>query len=158
MQLPLQDRFVYTEGELKHRLATLLGGRAAEEVLYGTRSTGAHDDLLKATDLARRMVCDFGMSTKVGPIVYQHRDELRYLPSPTAGMNVYTSESSAKIIDEEVRAFVEEGLAAATKLLQTHREALVELTAELAKKEVMPGERVRERLARDAGIAAAGAR
>jgi cell division protease FtsH len=158
MQLPLQDRYVFTTKELEDRLTGLLGGRAAEEVVFHTQSTGAHDDLVKATALARRMVCDFGMSGKVGPVVYERPDSLRYLPSPGLGLEARTSESAARVIDQEVRDLVEQCLTCAQHILETHVDALHELARDLKAKEVLTGDVVRQRLGQAGGRPAADGR
>ncbi len=158
MQLPLQDRYVFTQEDLEDRLTGLLGGRAAEEVVFHTQSTGAHDDLVKATALARRMVCDFGMSRKVGPVVYERPDALRYLPSPGMGLAARTSESAAQLIDQEVHDLVERCLARAQHILETCVDVLHELSRELKAKEVLTGDVVRQRLAQAGGRPGADAR
>ncbi|MBI3742693.1 MAG: ATP-dependent zinc metalloprotease FtsH [Chloroflexi bacterium] len=147
MQLPLQDRYVFTNAELEDRITTLLGGRAAEEVVFKMRSTGAEDDLIKATAVARRMVCDFGMSDKVGPVTYIESGRLQYLSGNQGIPGDTASESAAKLIDEEVRALIERCLAQAHQLLESHVEILKTLAAELKTRETILGEEVRQRLA-----------
>ncbi len=82
MQVPTEDRFLMTEGELKNKIAVLLGGRAAEELIYEEASTGAHDDLTKATDIARSMIKTFGMSPKLGQISFERDRRTMLVQSP----------------------------------------------------------------------------
>jgi cell division protease FtsH len=156
-QLPLEDRYLLTEQELRDRMAVLMGGRAAEEIIFGDVSTGAQNDLQQATDLARRMVREFGMSA-LGPIAFSngHPPFLeRALPSEYAP-RAY-SERTAEAIDEQVRMVVEASYQRAKQLLQTHRALLEELAQELRRVEVMDGKVLEQRL-REAGISRAAAR
>src|SRR5206468_11150776 len=108
-QVPTEDRFLMTEGELKNKIAVLLGGRAAEELIYEEASTGAHDDLTKATDIARSMIKTFGMSPKLGQISFERdrRTMLGQAPEPVGRHHDY-SEETAREIDVEVRRIIDE--------------------------------------------------
>src|SRR6185436_5473081 len=101
MQVPTEDRFLMTEGELKNKIAMLLGGRAAEELIYEEVSTGAHDDLSKATDIARSMVKTYGMSTKLGQVSFDKDRRAMLLQGPTEGYRGDYSEETARQIDSE---------------------------------------------------------
>jgi cell division protease FtsH len=155
MQLPIEDRYVLTKPELEDRITTLLAGRAAEEVVFGTTSTGAQDDLMKATAVARRMVCDFGMSERVGPVTCLESGRLEYLPTRGGLGTISASESAATLVDEEVRELVEASLARARRLLETHADVLRSLAADLKARESIPGDEVRARLAARAPVAVA---
>ncbi len=136
IQTPLQDRYLLTEAELKDRLTVLLGGRASEQVCFGETSTGAADDLQRATELARRMVTQFGMSTGVGPVALENQDG-----GGGGGFGLVRafSEETARQVDAEVRRLVEEADRAAVELLETYEPALRTLAAELREHEVMDG-------------------
>jgi cell division protease FtsH len=147
LQMPSGDRFLLTIDELEDRLAIMLGGRAAERVIFGTLSTGANDDIQRATELARRMVTEFGMSEKLGSVRYAG-PQLQYL----AGEPVDTSHLSPQTrdaIDAEVRRLVDAQLARAGQLLVAHRPTLESLTDALLKHETLDGSVVRQTLARE---------
>jgi cell division protease FtsH len=149
IQMPLEDRYLLTEGELLDRLAVTLGGRAAEEIVFGETSTGATDDLVRATELARRMVTQFGMSEGVGPLSLERPD------GPTSADAFFRvrpySEDTARQIDREIRRLVEEGFERAVSILRDHEEALRTLAAELRACEVMDGPQIARRL-RELGV------
>src|SRR4029079_13666201 len=109
MQLPTEDRFLMTESELENKVATLLGGRAAEELIFDEVSTGAHDDLSKATDIARSMVKTFGMSPRLGQVSLDKDRRALMLPSPIEPVaRVEYSEQTARAVDDEVRRIIDE--------------------------------------------------
>jgi cell division protease FtsH len=150
MQLPLEDRYLMTRPELLDKLTVLMGGRAAERVVFGEVSTGASDDLQRATDLARRMVGQFGMSTLLGPQALSHLDgtsESRYLPGVTVGGERGYSERTQQVIDSEVGEVLRRAHERAVALLQYNRTQLLELAARLRDKEVLEGEELRVVLA-----------
>ena len=105
MQTPTEDRFLMNKSELFNRIATLLGGRAAEEIVFEDISTGAHNDLARATDIARSMVKEYGMSAKVGQIYFAREKRNQFLNIPTEGAVEY-SEATAELIDSEVREII----------------------------------------------------
>jgi cell division protease FtsH len=140
MQLPLQDRYLYTVSDLHDRLAVMLGGRAAEEVVYGEVSTGAQNDLQQASALARRMVREFGMS-RLGPIAFDGAE-----PGQVPGLRREYSEALAQAIDDEVRAIIEASYRRAKALLSACRPLLDELAAELKQREEIGGAELRERI------------
>ena len=144
IQTPLEDRYLLTESELQDRLTVLLGGRAAEKVIYGETSTGAADDLQRATELARRMVTQFGMGEGVGPVALEDSGGFfsgEGFPGPRR-----FSEETARRIDAEVRRLVEDGFERAVELLTTHSQALRILAGELQQKEVMEGAELSRRV------------
>jgi cell division protease FtsH len=146
IQVPLEDRYLLTEAELRDRMTVILGGRAAEEVVYGQVSTGPADDLQRATALARRMVTQFGMNGALGPVALEELSQ-DFLGQEEMGLRARTySEETARRIDAEVRRLVEESYERAKTLLQQHKEALITLAAELLEKEVMEGQELEERL------------
>jgi cell division protease FtsH len=143
LQLPIEDRYIVTRQELLARITSTLGGRAAEEIVYNHRSTGAQNDLEKATDMARRMVCKYGMSEKLGPIFLGRPEGLVFL-----GRDLYDeknfSEQTAIAVDLEVTEIVQSCYDQAKKLLAEHRDKLDHLASELQKREVMDGQEVME--------------
>ena len=122
-QLPAQDRYLYTQEELLDRITVLLGGRAAEALILRDISTGAHDDLLKASDLARRMVTAWGMSEQLGPYTIEHGPQSMLLPHRAQAPQTY-SEATAQTIDREAQGIVERMARRARHLLETSQETL----------------------------------
>jgi len=139
LQLPIQDRYVLTQREIEARLAVLMGGRAAEELVFESPSTGASDDLARATDLARRMVAEFGMSPKLGPVRYSGDGTLGYL-GPDMRLQPGVSQETTACLDQEIRRIVEEALARAKTLLSERRPSLDGLAKGLLQKEVLDGD------------------
>ncbi|MFN2526777.1 MAG: ATP-dependent zinc metalloprotease FtsH [Actinomycetota bacterium] len=134
-QLPEQERYLMSEPELRDRVAVLLGGRSAEELVFGFATTGAQDDLQKATEIARRMVMEFGMSEKVGPINIAEPGA-RFL-SPVFRRGEDISEETEVAIDREVRSILRDGLEKATEILKRHRRDLDELARVLLERETL---------------------
>lgn len=129
----------------------LLGGRAAEHVILGKVSTGASNDLERATDLARRMVCEFGMSQAIGPVAYARRQP-RFLDGTGAGTPA-ASEATAREIEEEIQRLVEHAFERACEIVQRRREGLIRVARHLLEHEVIDGEEL-ERILEDAPRAA----
>ncbi len=155
LQRPLEDRFLMTRHELLDRMTVLLGGRAAEQILCSEVSTGAADDLAKATDIARHMVKRYGMSEALGPVSYE--SAATPLLGPTA--DYYRprdyAESTAGRIDAEVRQLIEEAARRAKELLQTHRDTLEAMASELLARETLDTaaiERYRTELTRSTAL------
>ncbi|HIQ05091.1 MAG TPA: AAA family ATPase [Anaerolineae bacterium] len=144
VQLPLEDRYLLTEPEPHDRMTVILGGRAAEEVVYGRIPTGAADDLQRATQLARRMVAEFGMSWELGPVALQSTND-SFLSERGWEPREFSDETAQRI-DEEIRALVERNYERAKQLLTQHKDVLLRLAAELLEKEVMEGKELEERL------------
>jgi len=144
MQLPTEDRYLLTVDELKDRIAVMLGGRAAEIVEFGIISTGASDDIQRATDLARRMVTEFGMSEKLGSVRYAGQ-QLQYLGGSVED-NSQISPETRQVIDAEVQRLVTEQYDRAQTLLKSHHPALESLAQQLLKQETVSGGVVKEAL------------
>jgi cell division protease FtsH len=141
MQLPEQDRYLLNEDELKARLAVLLGGRAAEALTFGRISTSAADDLARATDLARRMVTEYGMSPAAGPVRLAADPGMGFLAGQ-ARLDARVSPHTAAQVDIETRRIVEEALVAAWELLDRHPAGLERLAELLIEQETISGEAV----------------
>jgi cell division protease FtsH len=145
MQMPAEDRYLLTVDELKDRIAVMLGGRAAESVIFGTISTGASDDIMRATELARRMVTEFGMSEKLGSVRYAGQ-QLQYLGRSVQD-NSQISPQTRETIDSEIQSMVGEQYERAQALLREHRAALQTLAQQLLKQETVDGSAVKQALA-----------
>ena len=139
LQLPTEDRYLMTKSELLDRLAVLLGGRVAEEIVFGEISTGAHNDLQRATDIATSMVKEFGMSEKLGYVTFEKEKGPLFLPSPLGSTREY-SEDTAKQIDEEVKRIIDESHQKIKEILMAKRDKLGELARFLMEKEVVEEE------------------
>lgn len=136
MQLPLQDKYLTTKSELMDDIAGLLGGRAAERLIFGEVTTGANSDLDRATEIARSMVCEFGMSDALGPITLGRRHGNPFLGRDIMEDRNY-SEEIARAIDVEVRKIIDEGYERAEKVLIENREKLLEIVQVLLEKETL---------------------
>jgi cell division protease FtsH len=145
-QLPTEERFLMTRSELEDRIAVLLGGRVAEELVYGEISTGAHNDLERATEMARLMVTKYGMSERMGLATYGERSPLFLKGSGMGGERDY-SEETARGIDEEVRAILDRTHDRVQGLLTTKKAILVSGAEALKRTETLEGERLRRALA-----------
>jgi len=149
MQLPLEDKSLQSKPELEDRLAVLLGGRAAEELIFGQITTGAHNDIERATQIARHMVYELGMSERLGPVSYLAPGGTRYLMTGDAfgGRGIPVSEATAQLLDSEVTAFVHRAHERAGAILSTHRPGLERLAVRLRERETLDGEQLKEALA-----------
>ena len=141
LQLPTEDRYLMTRSELLDRLAVLLGGRVAEELVYGEVSTGAQNDLEQATEIARAMVMDYGMSEKLGPQTFRRRESLFLEPVWRHREDI--SEETARLIDQEVAAIIKEAHERARKVLTEHEGRLKRLAETLLEKETLEGEELK---------------
>ena len=146
-QLPLEDRYLLTRSEIEDRIAVLLGGRVAEEIIYGEVSTGAHNDLERGTELARLMVMQYGMSEALGPMTFGGGQQSMFLRGSGLPQEREYSEESARRIDSETRAIIDRIYDRVRDLLTTRKRVLVEAAAELKQKETLEGDRLRELLA-----------
>ncbi len=146
LQLPVEEKFLSTEQQFKDQLAILLGGRVAEELEFGDMSSGAKNDLERATEIAHNMVTQLGMSGKLGPLTYGRRRQLAFLGVSSEEERNY-SEDTARIIDGEVRALIEDAYERARQILQARRRALSALAAALEEREVLDLGQVQEVLA-----------
>ncbi|HEY7590604.1 MAG TPA: ATP-dependent zinc metalloprotease FtsH [Candidatus Limnocylindrales bacterium] len=139
MALPTEDRYLQSKSEFEDKIAGLLAGNAAERMIFGDTTTGSSNDIEKATDLARRMVTEFGMSDKLGPLSFGKRDELVFLGREIGEQRNYSDEV-AKQIDEEVRAIIDRAYERAKEVLDDHRGRLESLAAKLIAEETVDGE------------------
>ena len=146
-QLPLEDRYLLTRSELEDRIAVLLGGRVAEEIIYGEVSTGAHNDLERGTEMARLMVMQYGMSEQLGPMTFGGGQQAMFLRGSGLPQEREYSEESARRIDSETRAIIDRIYDRVRDLLTARKRVLVEAAAELKQKETLEGDRLRELLA-----------
>ncbi len=141
-QLPKEDRLSMNRDFAKARLAVLMGGRVAEEITFGQFTTGAANDIKQASNLARRMVTEFGMSDKIGPIHFGSDEESVFLGKEFSSSRRTYSESVAQLIDDEIKHFVLEGHEVAKQLLSEHREVLDKLAQALLDRETLDAEDV----------------
>ena len=137
MQLPLEDRYLMTRQDLHSQLAVLLGGRSAEEIAFGEISTGAQNDLQRATDIARAMVTEFGMSETLGAVNYNGHKRGMFLDMPFAQERGNYAEDTAQKIDAEVKRILGEAHDEARRVLRERRDTLDELSKRLLRKEVI---------------------
>jgi cell division protease FtsH len=143
MQVPTEDRFLMKKTELLNRIATLLGGRAAEKIVFEDISTGAHNDLSKATDIARSMVKEYGMSTRVGQVYFAREKQSLFLNIPGMQGAMEYSEATAEIIDAEVKEIIQQQYEVALKVLKDQRELLEKGAAVLLEKETITGDELK---------------
>jgi cell division protease FtsH len=136
LTLPEEDRYIMQRSKMEDEMAKMLGGRAAEEIVFHEISTGASDDLDKVTKLARSMVKRYGMSEKLGPLVYGRKEELVFLGKEIGEQRDY-SEAMAESIDEEIRDFVTTAYDRAKQVLREHREDLDSVTTHLLERETL---------------------
>lgn len=138
LQLPTEDRFLLTQSELENKLAVLLGGRVAEELIYDDVSTGAQDDLSKATEIARRMVRSYGMSRKLGHLSFDRPEGPLFLGAAEARPDY--GDEVAKEIDAEIRWIVDQQHSRATRILTARRDLLRRAARELVERESITGD------------------
>jgi cell division protease FtsH len=148
-QLPLEDRYLLTRSELEDRIAVLLGGRAAEEVVYGEISTGAHNDLERSTEMARLMVMQYGMSETLGPMTFGGGQQALFLKGAGITPEREFSDETARVIDAETRAIVDKIYDRVRGLITDRKPVLLSAAAELKAKETLEGDRLRRLLAGD---------
>ena len=149
-QQPTEDRYLMTRSELLDRLAVLLGGRVAEELVFGEISTGAQNDLQRATDIGRSMVTEYGMSDRLGLVTYERPRQPMFLPESYASRKTY-GEEKADQIDEEISRIVEEAHQRVQGILAAHRKVLDDLAHLLSQKEIVQGEELRSMLGKTPG-------
>jgi cell division protease FtsH len=149
MQLPEADKHNYTRDYLNDQIAILLGGRLAEEITSGGMTTGAGNDLERSTELARKMVCEWGMSEAMGPLTFGKKEEQIFLGREIAQHQDY-SEDTAIRIDHEVKRFVQSNYERAKLVLEEHRASLERIAEELLVREVLDAEQVRRIVAGEA--------
>jgi cell division protease FtsH len=144
MQVPTEDRFLMKKTELLNRIATLLGGRAAEEIIFADISTGAHNDLSRATDIARSMVTEYGMSSKAGQVYLAPEKRNRFLRLPGFETPTEYSEATAEMIDAEIKAIIQSQYVVALDILRGKRPLLEKVAIVLLEKETITGAELRE--------------
>jgi cell division protease FtsH len=146
LQLPTEDRFLMDKAELQGQIASLLGGRAAEEIVFGSITTGASNDLQRATDLAEQMVMTYGMSKVLGPLAYQKGQQAMFLGNEAANPRRMLSEQTAQDIDREVKGIVETAHQQALDILEHNRDLLETIATQLLETEVIEGEKLQHLL------------
>ena len=142
MQLPIDEKHNYSREYLEDQIAILLGGRIAEELTIGSITTGAGNDLERATDLARRMVCEWGMSGQMGPLTFGKKEEQIFLGREIAQHQDY-SEDTALRIDQEVKRFVTDNYNRAQTILSEHKQHLLDMADALLARETLDADQVR---------------
>jgi cell division protease FtsH len=140
-QLPVDEKHNYTRDYLNDQIAILLGGRIAEEITMNSLTTGAGNDLERATELARRMVCEWGMSDAMGPLTFGKKEEQIFLGREIAQHQDYSEDTALKI-DHEVKRFVTANYERSRALLIEHKDALQKIADALLSREVLDGEQV----------------
>jgi cell division protease FtsH len=143
LQLPIEDRYLLTRSELENRIAVLLGGRMAEELVFGEASTGAADDLQKATTIAKRMVKDYGMSDKLGTVALDDSVQPTFLKNMESHASPTYSEHTAQQVDQEVRRMLDEQGTRVRGLLKRLQPVLLTGAEKLLKAEMMTGEELK---------------
>ena len=141
MQLPIEDKHSYSRESLLARIAVLMGGRAAEDLIFNTFTTGAGNDIERATEMARKMVCEWGMSDKMGPLSFGKKDESIFLGREMA-MHKNFSEKTAENIDDEIKRIVDESYDRALTLLRDNLQHLHNISERLIEKENLSGAEV----------------
>lgn len=140
LQLPTEDRYLLTRSELESKIAVLLGGRVAEELVFGETSTGAADDLQKATNIAKRMIKDYGMSEKLGAVALDRTPQPAFMQTKEFSSPPSYSEETAREIDEEVRQIIDTQQTRVRNVLTTMKPILLEGAKKLLAQEVMSGD------------------
>ncbi|MFH1868222.1 MAG: ATP-dependent zinc metalloprotease FtsH [Candidatus Omnitrophota bacterium] len=143
MELPIEDRYIVSKTELIDRLTVLLGGRSSEELTFSEITTGAHSDLEVATDLARRMVCEFGMSKNLGHLTFGRKHRQIFLGRDIGEERNYSDET-AQLIDNEIRSIVDNAYKRAKDMLVKNQDKLIKLADALLEKEVLDAKQARE--------------
>ena len=136
MSLPAEDRYLHSKSEFEDKIAGMLGGNVSETIVFGDTTTGSSNDLEKATNLARAMVTQYGMSEKLGPLTFGKKEEMIFLGREISEQRNYSDEVAAKI-DAEVREIIDRAFGRAKEALTSHREVLDRLAALLVEKETI---------------------
>jgi cell division protease FtsH len=137
--LPAEDRYFWTKSQFEDMIAAALGGHVAEVLIFGEMSTGPQNDIERATNLARKMVCEFGMSERLGPLALGHKEEMIFLGREIGEQKNY-SEKVAESIDEEVRRLIDQGYQRADSILKEHMDKLHKIAEYLIQNETVEGE------------------
>ncbi len=141
LQLPVDDQHTYHRTYLYNRLAIMMGGRVAEEIFLGQMTTGAGNDIERATEMARKMVCEWGMSEEMGPLTYGTKDEQVFLGKDISSQKNF-SDQTAKLIDQEVKALVMGGYNTAVDILKNNREILENMAKALLDQETLNADEI----------------
>ena len=150
MQVPTEDRYLMRKTELLNKIASLLGGRAAEELTFGDISTGAHNDLARATDIARSMIKEYGMSSKLGQVFFSSEKRSPFLDMGTAQSRGEYSEATAEAIDAEIKEIIDNQYETALRILREEQEVLIEGARLLLEREKIEGSEIEVLLHRQA--------
>jgi cell division protease FtsH len=148
MSLPEEDKYLISRDELMDQIAGIMGGRVAEEIVFGDITSGAENDIQKATQMARRMVTQWGMSDKLGNVAMGHREELVFLGRDLGEQRNY-SEEVAAVIDEEIRSIVNHGYQTAKAILTQQRDKMDAVVEKLKVVETLDAKELDEILARE---------
>jgi cell division protease FtsH len=140
-QLPIDEKHTYPRDYLLNNIAVMMGGRVAEELVLNSQTTGAGNDIERSTEIARKMVCEWGMSEKLGPLTFGKKEEEIFLGREFARHRDY-SEETARLIDGEVRTIVAQGYEKAKEIVQTNMTTLHTLANTLLEKEVLDGNQI----------------
>jgi cell division protease FtsH len=140
-QLPIDEKHTYPKDYLLNNITILMGGRVAEELVLNHQTTGAGNDIERSTEIARKMVCEWGMSEKLGPLAFGQKEEQIFLGREFAQHRDY-SESTARLIDEEIRAIITESYGRAKDIIQNNMATLHRLAETLLEKEVLDGHQI----------------
>jgi cell division protease FtsH len=147
-QLPMDEKHTYPKEHLLNNIAILMGGRAAEKIVLNTETTGAGNDIERASEMARKMVCDFGMSEELGPLSFGKQDEQIFLGRELSQHRDY-GEETAKKIDEEVRRIVMEAYNQTTQLIKDNLDTMHNMASALLEKETLNSQDIDEIMAGD---------
>jgi cell division protease FtsH len=143
MQLPEDEKHTYPKNFLYNNLAIFMGGRVAEEICLGQMTTGAGNDIERATEMARKMVCEWGMSEKMGPLTYGSKEEQVFLGRDISNQKNFSDET-AKLIDQEVKSLVMGGYKKAHEIITTHRDSLEKMALALLDRETLNAKEIKE--------------
>ena len=143
MQLPEDEKHTYPKNYLYNNLAIFMGGRVAEEICLGQMTTGAGNDIERATEMARKMVCEWGMSEKMGPLTYGSKEEQVFLGKDFSQQKNF-SDQTAKLIDQEVKALVMGGYKKACEIITEHRDSLEKMALALLDRETLDGSEIKD--------------
>ncbi len=147
MQIPIEDRYLMSKTDIEHRITVLLGGRAAEWLTFGEISTGAQNDLLRASDLARSMVTEYGMSDAIGPVNHESRQRSPFLETAFPSERGAYAEDTARIIDSEIKSIISHAEVAARQLLSERTDTLRVIAERLLEKEVIEADELQALMA-----------
>ena len=145
LQLPTEERFLNSREDLQGQIATLLGGRSAEEIVFGKITTGASNDLQRATDIAEQMVGTYGMSDTLGPLAYDKQGGGQFLGGGNNPRRT-VSDATAQAIDKEVRALVDNAHEQALAILRQNMALLETIAQKILEKEVIEGDELKDML------------